>query len=171
MGLDLLAHFYKDEVMKVVAIDSKTGKEVISNISDPDPSFFSFIGGVELSDEQIRSKIDRMNVSADVKSLLYSFSKTTIKAGKALLKIGRKIIDILFSLIRAFPNVTFGVIVGLVVGALIAAIPLIGFVLGSLATSIAVAFGFIMGAKADFEAGDIGARIEALVAQFAPLRA
>jgi hypothetical protein len=157
--------------MKVVSIDSKTGKEVITDIADPDPSFFSFIGGTELSDEEIRSKIDRMNVSADVKALLYSFSKATIKAGKVLLKIGRKIIDIIFSLIKAFPNITFGIIFGLVVGALITAIPVIGFVLGSLATSIAVAFGFIVGAKADFESGDIGARVDALVAEFSPLRA
>ena len=87
-----------------------------------------------------------------------------------ILKIGRKIIDILFSLMRAFPNVTFGIIFGLVVGALIAAIPFIGAVLGGLATHIAVAFGVVLGAKADFESGGLGKRIEAVLAEFAPLR-
>jgi len=157
--------------MQVIAIDSKTGKEVTTNVPDPSPSFFSYVDGFELNDEQIRLKIDQMNVSADVKALLYSFSKATLRAGKAIVKIGRKIVDILFSLMRAFPNVAFGVIFGLVVGALVASIPVIGFVLGSLATTIAVAFGFVMGAKADMEAGDLGKRVEAVLAEFAPLRA
>ena len=156
--------------MKVVSIDSKTGKEVATEIPDPSPGFFAFVDGNDLTDAQIRSYIDRMNVSADTKSLLYSFSKATVRVGKAILKIGRKILDILFSLVRAFPNITFGVIFGLVVGALVASIPIIGIVLGSLATTIAVAFGFVVGAKADFMSDDMGARIEAVLAQFEPLR-
>lgn len=156
--------------MKVVSIDPSTGKEVVTDIANPDPSFFSFIDGMEWSDEQIRAQIDQMNVSADLKALLYSFSKTTIKAGKAILKIGRKILDILFATIRAFPNITFGVIFGLVVGALVASIPLLGFALGSLAMKIAVAFGFVLGAKQDFMEGDIGKRIENILAQFSPLQ-
>lgn len=157
-------------MMKVVSIDPKTGKEVVAEIHDPSPGFFTFVSSVDLTDEKIRSHIDRMNVSADIKALLYSFSKATIKAGKIILKIGRKIIDILFALIRAFPNITFGIIFGLVVGALVASIPVIGVALGSLATTIAVAFGFVLGAKADLMAGDMGARIDAVLAQFAPLQ-
>lgn len=157
--------------MKVTSIDAKTGKEFITDIKDPNPSFFAFIGDMYMTDEQIKSAIDRMNVSADVKALLYSFSKTTIKVGKAILKIGRKIVDILFSIVRAFPNITFGVIFGLVVGALIASIPVIGLVFGSIATTLAVAFGFVIGGKADLESGDMGARIESILAHFAPLRA
>lgn len=157
--------------MKVTSIDSKTGKEVVTEISDPSPSFFTFVDGIDLTDEQIRSKIDQMKVSADVKALLYSFSKATIRAGKVILKIGRKIVDILFAIMRAFPNITFGVIFGVVVGALVASIPVIGFVLGSLAATIAVAFGFVVGAKADLLSGDMGARIDAVLAEFAPLRA
>ena len=156
--------------MKIVAIDSKTGKELTTEVPDSNSGFLSFLNTFEMTDEQIRNKIDRINASADVKSLLYSFSKTSIKAGKVVIKIGKKILDILFAFIRAFPNITFGVIFGLVVGALVASIPLIGFVLGSLATSIAVAFGFILGAKADMESGEIGKRIDAVLDQFAPLR-
>lgn len=157
--------------MKIVSIDPKTGKEVVTEIADPSPGFFSFIDGIDLTDEQIKSQIDRMNVSADVKALLYSFSKATIKAGKVILKIGRKIVDILFAVVRAFPNITFGVIFGLIVGALVASIPVIGLVFGALATTIAVAFGFVVGAKADLLEGDMGKRVEGILAQFSPLRA
>lgn len=156
--------------MKVISVDSKTGKEIITEIQDPSPSFFTFVDGMNLTEDMVCSYIENMNVSADVKSLLYAFSKATIKIGKKIVKIGRKIIDILFSMVKAFPNITFGIIFGLVVGALVASIPIIGLVLGSLATTIAVAFGFVLGAKADFESGDMGARIDSIVAQFAPLR-
>lgn len=157
--------------MKVVSIDSKTGKEVLTEIDEPSPDFFAFFKDVDLTDEQLRSQIDRMNISADVKAMLYSFSKATVKVGKVILKIGRKIIDIVFAIIRAFPNITFGVIFGLIVGALITSIPVIGLVLGSLATTIAVAFGFVVGAKADLLSSEMGQRIEAILAQFSPLRA
>jgi hypothetical protein len=49
-----------------------------------------------------------MNVSAGTKALLHSFSKATLTAGKAIIKVGRKIIDVLFSLLRQFPHLTFG---------------------------------------------------------------
>ena len=157
--------------MKVISIEPESGKEFSTTIPDPNPEFFTLLDELELSDEQVRSQVDHMNVSADVKALLYSFSKATIRAGKMILKIDRKIIDILFSLMKAFPNVTFGVIFGLVVGALIATIPFIGIALGGLATHIAVAFGVVLGAKADFESGGLSKRIDGVLAAFAPLRA
>ncbi len=156
--------------MEVTSIDHESGEQVFTTVPDPKPDFFTLFEKFDLSDEQVRHAIDRMNISADAKALLYSFSKTTIRAGKMILKIGRKIIDILFSLMKAFPNLTFGIIFGLVVGALISAIPLIGIALGGLATHIAVAFGVVLGAKADFESGGLGKRIEAVLAEFAPLR-
>jgi hypothetical protein len=157
--------------MKVVAIDSVTGKEISATIDESNTKFFDFMGAFDYSDEQLLSQIDKMNVSADIKALLYSFSKTTIKAGKVILKIGRKILDILLSIIKAFPNVTFGLIFGWLVGALLSAIPYLGHVLGPLATPIAMAFGSALGAKADLEAGGLGKRIDAVLAEFSPLRA
>lgn len=156
--------------MKVVAVDSVTGKEVSATIGEPNANFFTFIDAFDYSDEQLRSQIDKMNVSADIKALLYSFSKTTIKAGKVILKIGRKIIDILLSIIKEFPNVTFGLLFGWIVGVLISSIPILGPILGPLAKPIAMAFGSALGAKADLEAGELGKRINVILAEFAPLR-
>ena len=151
-------------------IDPKTGKEFRAVIQEPQPAFFEFVGNVELNDAQIRARIDRMDVSADTKALLYSFSKSTLNMGKVLVKIGRKVIDILFTMLRQFPHMTFGVLFGLILGALVASIPLIGMVLGPVAFPIAIAFGVTLGAKADFAQGDIGDRIAAILAEFAPLR-
>lgn len=157
--------------MKVTIIDEQTGKEFQNEIPEPKAEFFSFVRETNLNEDQIRSSIDQMNVSADIKSLLHSFSKTTIRAGRAILKIGRKIIDFIFSLMKTFPYITFGVIFGLVAGMLIASIPLFGIVLGGLVTKLAVLFGFVLGSKTEFDSGDLGQRVESLIAEFAPLRA
>lgn len=156
--------------MKVSIIDEQTGKEIQNEIPEPQPEFFSFVRETQLHEDQISSTIDQMNVSADIKSILHSFSKTTIRAGKVILKIGRKIIDFIFALMKSFPNITFGVIFGLVVGMLITSIPLLGILLGGLVTKLAVLFGFGLGSKMEFDSGDLGQRVESLIAEFAPLR-
>ena len=156
--------------MEFTIIDPKTGKEFTASIQNPEPAFFEYVGAVELNDAQIRARIDRMDASADTKALLYSFSKATLNMGKVLVKIGRKIIDILFTMLRQFPNMTFGVLFGLILGALVASIPLIGVILGPFAFPIAIAFGVTLGAQADFAQGDMGDRIAAILSEFAPLR-
>lgn len=157
--------------MKITIIDTQTGKEIQNEIPEPRPEFFNFLRETNLNDDEICSKIDHMNVSADIKSLLHSFSKTTIRAGQAIINIGRKIIDIIFALMKAFPNITFGIIFGLVVGMLIAVIPLLGVLLGALVAKLAVLFGIILGAKAELESSDLGQRVATLISEFAPLRA
>ncbi len=157
--------------MNINIIDPATGKEFTQSIAEPKPDFYDFTGQFEFSDEQLRALIDRMDWSADAKAMLYSFTKATITVGKTIVKIGRKIIDILLTVIRQFPHLTFGVIFGYIVGALIAAIPFIGFVLGPIAIPLAVLFGVVLAFPHELQAGELGARISAIVDKFSPLRA
>ncbi len=155
--------------MAVNVNDAKSGKTFTAPISEPPTSFFDFVGSVELSDDHIRSLIDNLNVSADTKALLYSFSKATITVGRTIVKIGRKITDFLFSLLKSFPSLTFGVVFGLVVGALIAAIPLIGTVLGPPAAVLALGFGVVLGGMNELKQGDLGERVSDLLDRLSPL--
>ena len=155
--------------MDVNVNDAKSGKPFTATISEPPTSFFDFVGSFELSDDRIRSLIDNINVSADMKALLYSFSKATITVGRAIVKIGRKILDSLFSLLKSFPSLTFGMAFGLVVGALIAAIPLIGAVLGGPATILALGFGVVLGGMNELKQGDLGERVSDLLDRLSPL--
>lgn len=157
--------------MEVTSIDAKTGKEVKVSIPDPEPKFFDFANSFELNDAELRSRIDHFNVSADTKALLYSFAKATIKVGKVIVKIGRKLIDLLFSLVRQFTSLTFGAVFGLLVGLLISAIPVIGVVLGPIAIPLCTAFGVAVGGYAELQAGNLKGRLDAILAEFAPLRA
>jgi len=156
--------------MNINIIDPATGKVFTQSIAEPQPAFYDFTGQFEFSDEQVRAYIDRMDWSADVKAMVYSFTKATITAGKVIIKIGRKIIDILFTVLRQFPLLTFGVVFGYVVGALIAAIPLIGTLLAPIATPLAILFGVVLVFPYELRTGELGARISAIVDKFAPLR-
>ena len=117
----------------------------------------------EFTKEQVERLIDNLNVSADAKSRLHSISGKSIEvmtvAGKVVIWIGRKILDIVAFLVREFPNATFGVILGLVVGYLIGLIPIIGFLFGPFIGKILAAFGLIQGGAQDLREKDVRRRV------------
>jgi nucleoside permease NupC len=124
-----------------------------------------------MSDAEIKKSIDGLNISADAKQFLYTFSKATIQAGEFVLKIGRKIIDFVCMVYREHPGATFGLIFGAIAGFLIAAIPIIGFVLGPLFTPIAMALGLVVGAVDDLKDKELSRKIQTINAEFSPLNA
>ena len=157
--------------MEIDVIDEMSGKPFKATISEPPASFFDFVGNFDLSDERMQALIDGMNVTADTKAMLYSFSKATIKVGRTIVKIGRKILDFLFTLAKSFPSLTFGVIFGLVIGALIAAIPVIGAAIGGVATVLAVGFGVVLGGMNEVKQDDLGERVNTFLDQLRALSA
>lgn len=156
-------------IVEINAIDAKTGKPTKSTIPEPPPSFFAFVGAFDLTDDKVKALIDRMNVSADTKAMLYSFSRATLKVGRSIIRIGRKIIDTLFSFMKNFPALSFGAIFGLIVGALIAAIPIVGVVLGPLATTLAVGLGVVLGGLKDMDRPDLGEHMRQFLDELRPL--
>lgn len=156
--------------MDIEYIDANTGKALKRRINDPSRDFFDFLASFDSTEAQIKNKIDSLNISADAKALLFNLSKFVFTAGKFVLKIGKKIIDIILSLLKNFPYLSFGVIFGLVLGAAVAAIPLIGAALGSLATTIALALGVTLGGLKEFESEDLKSRIDGFIKELAPLR-
>lgn len=133
--------------------------------------FIKAMSEFEMSEDGVKKLIDALNVSADVKSLLFSFSKATIKVGKYVLKIGRKIIDFVCMLFKEYPSVTFGMIFGAIAGFLVASIPIIGTVLGPIFTPIAVALGLVTGMYNDIKDKNLARRVAEINASFSPLKA
>ena len=156
--------------MEIEYIDPVTGKSVKSLIGDLNADFFAQLSAFRLTEKNVKERIDNLNISADAKALLFSLNKITFSVGRAVIKIGKKIIDVIFSLIKNFPYLSFGVIFGLLLGALIAAIPLIGAALGSLATTIALALGVALGGLEEFKSDDLKKRIDNFVKDLSPLR-
>lgn len=157
--------------MKLIGIDPKTGSEVNVQVDRIEGSFFESMRSFEMSEDAIKRLIDKLDISADAKSLLYTFSKATIKAGEYVIKIGRKILDYVCLVYREYPNVTFGIVFGAILGALISAIPFLGIVLGPIVTPIAMAIGLVGGLALDVQNKVLEGQITKIVSSFAPLSA
>lgn len=111
---------------------------------------------------QIEAVIERLSVSADVKSLLLDLSRITMKIGNALFSLGKAILTFVINTVKKFPNTTFGLVIGLTVSVMVSGIPVIGFILGPLLGKLLTAFGLTMGAIADFKDASIRSEIAAL---------
>lgn len=155
--------------MQITANDAKESFSGDARLLDDDA--ITELNTCEFTREQVRRVIDNLNVSADAKVWLHSILEKSIEVaaatGKIVIWIGRKILDIVLFLLREFPNATFGVILGLVVGHLIGLIPIIGFLMGPLVGAILAAFGLLQGVAQDMRDQDIRRRVvESIHSQF-----
>ncbi|WP_458791791.1 hypothetical protein [Yoonia sp. MH D7] len=123
-----------------------------------------------LEKSALKRWLDRQDISADAKMWIVKVSEMTVTVGKAVISIGLKIVTTIFNVLKAFPQTTFGVIVGAVLTLLISSIPLIGVLVGPILMPIFLAFGVGMGAIADFQASSFRARMDAVEAEYAVLR-
>lgn len=155
--------------MKVKGVDPNTGKEVEIEIENPEDGFFEAMRNFDMSDEAIKRMIDKLNISADAKSLLYTLSKATIKVGEYIIKIGRKILDVVCHTFKEFPMTTFGTVFGGILGSLISSIPFLGWVLGPVVTPILIALGMVGGLVLDFQDKMLERKIARKLAEFSPL--
>jgi hypothetical protein len=121
---------------------------------DEQTTALAFIGTAEPL-RAVLDRIDRLEMSADAKALLRDLARITIRVGEVVVAIGRKVVDFAFELIKAFPNTLFGVIVGLIVAALVASVPVIGAMLAP----VVVAFGIAKGALEDVKDSGLRGRV------------
>jgi hypothetical protein len=156
--------------MIVRATNLETGKEFESVVDKLDKDFLRSMINFDFGEHEIQRVINNLNVSADVKALLFKMTKVTIKVGDIVLKIGMKIMEFVCTIYKQYPNVTFGLIFGAIAGFLIGAIPLIGTVLGAVVTPILMAFGLLMGIKEDLSNKELERKIAAANAKFNQLK-
>lgn len=126
----------------------------------------SFVNDSSLSDSQILARIEALPVSADAKALLADLLKLTTHVGDALVRTGRKILDFVLLLLKKFPHLGFATLLSLVIGSLLAMVP----VLGALAP-LAVALGVTWGTVVELQSDDLGTRIREFSSHFAGLAA
>ena len=157
--------------MKINGENSNTGEKFETDADDVNEEFVESMSEFDMADDEIKRFIDNLNISADVKSLLYSFTKATIRVGNYIIKIGRKIIDYVCSAFREYPNAGFGLIFGAIVGFLVSSIPVIGVVLGSTFIKVAAALGLIVGLKEDIKDKALARKVAEINASFSPLGA
>ncbi len=155
--------------MKIEGKNPESGEHLEIESERADESFIKAMLERDFSDDAFRRLIDNLNVSADAKAALFAFSKATLKVGNAVIKIGRKIIELVFSIYREFPSASFGTILGAIAGVLVTSIPILGAVLGPLFTPLAMLFGLLAGVAEDIKDKALARRIVEANAKFSPL--
>lgn len=153
--------------IKGVSPDGKNSIEFESDAIDTD--FINRMLSFDLSDEYIRKRIDRLAVSADVKALLYALAKASVTVGQTVVRIGRKVLDFVCTLLKEFPKLTFFALLGAITGFLVASIPILGIVIGPFLTPIAIALGAAFGVLEDIKDQSLRRKIAEFQAQFSPL--
>ena len=139
-----------------------------------DDSAIAALNTFEFSKKKIKDRIDNLDISSDAKFMLHSFVDKTIEVvvdtGKVVIWIGRKILEVVIFMGRHFPNATFGMVFGAVIGILIASIPIIGWLLGGVAPILAI-LGLSLGAIEDLKQALAGnPRVREVFSQFDSLQ-
>jgi len=136
--------------MKVEATNPTSGSKTVKELPNIDKEFIEYFNNTDANDSQIKRFIENLNVSADIKSILIKVAQLSFKTGQFIIKIGRRIFDCILRILKEFPNIAFGLILGGVFGLLVTSIPFIGALIAPLFTSLAMLTGFVFGAKQDF---------------------
>lgn len=135
-----------------------------------DPSLVADAINDALPLRKLRDLIDRLEISADAKALLFDIANLTVQSGKFVLNIGRKILTFAFEIVRKFPKTIFGLVVATIVTSLIASIPWIGGLLAPIAGPLILAFGLSAGAINDMRDASWASRIDELEQKLAMVR-
>jgi len=102
---------------------------------------------------EIQRRIERLELSADLKVLLSSLVDMTVEIGGKLIDVGGRILTFTFELAKAYPGVTFGVLTALVLSYLVGSIPVLGPVLSPALTPLLLIIGIGLGALNDLAHG------------------
>lgn len=122
-----------------------------------------------LPPRKLRDLIERTDLSADMKAIMFDLvDVTTNIAGKAI-AIGRKILTVVLEFMKIFPGVAIGVIIALVLTALISAIPIFGGFLASVLSSVLLLIGVAKGALHDLSNPDLNTKIDSFVSSLSAL--
>lgn len=119
----------------------------------------------------LKSRVERLAISADAKALLMDVAKVTLTVGGKILALGRKILSLAFDLVDRFQNIVFGVAVALLLSVVLASIPLLGPVITAVLTPLMLAFGIVRGALADLRTMQVRSEIVALESRLSVIAA
>lgn len=152
--------------MQASGVSSDIGDQMVLELSDEQTEEVFKLASLEFTSSELKRKIDNLDVSADVKALLYRFATKAVRVGEKVIKIGQKILETIMKFISEYPNTTFGFVFGAIAGTLVGSVPLVGWVLGPLVTPIFMALGLVLGAKQDFSDKALESRVKASVTPF-----
>ncbi|MEO5367440.1 MAG: hypothetical protein H7831_14040 [Magnetococcus sp. WYHC-3] len=135
--------------MIITATLPGTEETLSAEVRDMDEQALHVLVREHASDEQIRRRLDNLPLSAEAKVLLYRFSQYSMNVGGTLLRIGKKILEVVLMLVDQFPVTTVGVLLAALLTLLIASIPWIGQFLAGFLGPVLMIFGLGAGVWKD----------------------
>jgi hypothetical protein len=144
-------------------MSANTPKELTAEVAS---ELQSFVNKTERTDEQIRRRIESLEVSADVKVLLNDLLRMAARVGETVLRVGRKILDFVLTLTQHFPSLTFSAVIASVLTILVALVPFIGGLLASVMGPLMFALGIGGAATLELQTGDFRHRVADFAAGF-----
>ena len=156
--------------MNTEAIDSDGNKITVEIEDDKVNRLYEEFKSRGRPKRELNRMIDNLEISADAKVLIKSIMDAEIKVGDVVLRIGKRIIEIVSDIVKRFPNATFGLVLGVILSALIASIPIIGAILGTLLAPVLIAFGLGAGFMKDMKESPIVQAIKDATASLEPLK-
>jgi len=156
--------------MIVEAVEPESGKTMQMECAAESEGEIRDLLSFDLSEVLLKKRIDALAISADAKSILFTIAKTTIRVGSMVVKIGRKVLDTITTILAEFPMASTGTIFGAIFGYLVTSVPIIGFVFGPFIGALAIAFGFAVGAIQDMGNKALERRIRLSVVSFETLK-
>lgn len=157
--------------MIVEVVHPETGERYSIDMPSLQPADLDQMIKEHATDEQIKSYIEKLPISAEIKAALFKLTKFTIKVGQTLVKFGKKVLEIVVMLASKYKNATTGLILGALLTFLISAIPLLGPPLSGFLATFLMLFGLAKGFWQDMkkDSPQLAASIAEAGAIFQPL--
>lgn len=119
-----------------------------ANINDPD-----LIEAIEYCQvapglRKIKEFLDRSNLSADLKAMLYDLAGFTIKVGEVVVAIGRRILSVAMWVVENIPHITLGIAAAVAASTVVGALP-VPAVLSAIVLKLMLLLGVTAGAIED----------------------
>jgi len=89
--------------------------------------------------------IDRIDCPASLKNLLKQLVDKSVIFGKRIYQFGKFVLSALMKLCKLYPRTVIGAVIGLFIATIISSIPIVGTIIGPLATPILMVLGGIAG--------------------------
>ncbi len=123
------------------------------------------------TDQKINSYIEQLAVSAEIKALLSKLAEFTVTVGRTMIKMGKKILEMVFMLAAKYKHAAFGLLLGAMLASLIASIPLFGPPLAAFLQPLLMLFGLGKGLWEDLkkDSPEIAISIQEAGSVFTPL--
>lgn len=154
-------------------VHPETGERCTIDIPSLRPTDLDQMAKEHATDEEIKSYIEKLAVSAEIKAVLFKLTKFTIKVGQTLIKLGKKVLEIVAMLASKYKSAALGIIIGALMTLLISTIPLLGPALSSFLGPLLILFGLSKGLWEDVkrDSPQLAASIAEAGVIFQPLNA